>query len=96
MSPHALLSRHPETIATEIDGEIVLMSLATGRTFGLDKRGGRIWGLIEQPRSIESLVGELLKIYDTTAEKCQADTIEFAGKMTEAQLTVISEMAEAK
>ncbi len=94
MSPRAVISRHPETIATEIDDEIVLMSLQTGRTYGLDKRGGRIWGLIEQPRSIESLVSELVKIYDTTAEKCQSDSADFLGKLAEAQLVLVNEPAE--
>lgn len=93
MSPRAVVSRHPETIATEIDNDIVLMSLVTGRTFGLDKRGSRIWSLIEQPRSIEDIVRELLKHYATTAEKCQADVISFVEKLAEAQLASVSEPA---
>ncbi len=93
MSPRTILSRHPETIATEIDGDVVLMSLVTGRTFGLDKRGTRIWSLIEQPRSIEGIVAELLKTYATTAEKCQSDVIAFASKLSDAQLVSASEPA---
>lgn len=86
MSPNTVLSRNPETIATEIDGEVVLMSLVTGRTFGLDKRGSAIWALIEQPRSIAAVVGELVKAYQVTPEKCQADVMTFAGQLVEAQL----------
>ncbi|HWZ95153.1 MAG TPA: PqqD family protein [Opitutaceae bacterium] len=96
MSPQTLLTRHPETIATEIDGDVVLMSLVTGRTYGLDKRASRIWALLESPRSIEAIVAELLKSYATTAEKCQADLIEFARKLSEAQLTLASEPAGAR
>ncbi len=95
MSPQAVLSRHPETIATEIDGEVVLMSLVTGRTFGLDKRGSRIWALIEQPRTVANVVAELLKVYDTTVEKCEADVGIFFGKLAEAQLASVAEPAQA-
>lgn len=95
MSPRAVISRHPETIATDIDGDIVLMSLVTGRTFGLDKRGGRIWTLIEQPRSVEHVVAELLKVYDTTGEKCQEDVAGFLAKLAEAQLVAVQEPAAA-
>ncbi len=95
MSPHALISRNPEAIATEIDGEVVLMSLITGRTFGLDKRGSRIWGLIEQPRAVSAVVAELLKVYNTTAEKCEADLLDFFGKLAEAQLVIVDEAQRA-
>ncbi len=95
MSPHAVISRNPETIATEIDGEVVLMSLVTGRTFGLDKRGSRIWALVEQPRTVAAVVTELLKVYDTTAEKCEADVAAFFGKLIEAQLATVAEPAPA-
>lgn len=93
MSPRAVITRHPETIATEIDGEVVLLSLVTGRTFGLDKRGSRIWSLLEQPRSVADVVAELLKVYETTAEKCQADLGTFVQKLLEAQLITVAEPA---
>jgi hypothetical protein len=93
MSPRAVISRHPETIATDIDGDVVLMSLVSGRTFGLDQRGGRIWTLLEQPQPLEHLVAELLKVYDTTREQCQEDVAEFLAKLAEVQLVVIAEPA---
>ena len=96
MSPRAVLSRHPETIATEIDGEVVLMSLVTGRTFGLDKRGSRIWALIEHPCSIEEVVAKLVLVYDTTRERCLDDVQAFCGKLAEAQLVTAAEPADKK
>jgi hypothetical protein len=93
MSPQAVISRHPDTIATEISDEIVLMSLTTGQTFGLDKRGARIWTLLEQPRSLENLVAELVKIYNATPEQCQADVAGFLAKMAEVQLVAVGEPA---
>lgn len=95
MSPSAVLVRNPETIATEIDGEVVLMSLTTGRTFGLDKRGSAIWALIEQPQSLGAVVDALLKTYNVPADKCLTDVQAFAGKLVEAQLASVKEPVAA-
>ena len=89
--PGAIVSRHPDTIATEIDGEVMLMSLQSGRTFGLDKRGSRIWELLEQPQSLAVLVEKLVKQYDTTAEQCQADVLEFLEKMVTNDLASVKD-----
>lgn len=93
--PAAVVSRHSETIATEIDGEVMLMSLGSGRTFGLDHRASRIWSLLEQPRTIDELVVELLRVYRTTAEQCRADVAEFIGNLAEQGLVIVKAPAAA-
>lgn len=90
---NVLLRRRPDLIATEIDSEIVVMSIATGRTFGLDKRGSRIWALLEQPATVDALVQALLRHYDTTAEKCRADVLTFVETLVENQLLTRDESA---
>lgn len=86
-------SRRADSIATEIDGEAVVMSLATGRTYGLDKRGSRIWALLEQPSTVDALVQALLQQYDTTAEQCRADVVAFAEKLLALELITRDESA---
>jgi hypothetical protein len=80
------LHRRADSIATEIDGEVVVMSMATGRTFGLDKRGSRIWALLERPVTMDELVQALLQQYDTTAEKCRADVVAFVEHLLAQEL----------
>lgn len=69
------------------------MSLATGRTYGLDKRGSRIWALLEQPSTVDALVQALLQQYDTTAEQCRADVVAFAEKLLALELITRDESA---
>jgi coenzyme PQQ synthesis protein D (PqqD) len=90
-SPGTIISRHAETVAVEIDGEVMLMSLQSGRTFGLDKRGTRIWELLEQPQTLAALVDALVKQYDTTPEQCQADVLEFLGRMVASDLAILQD-----
>lgn len=85
------IQRRSDSIATEIDGEVVVMSIATGRTFGLDQRGSRIWALLEQPATVDALVGTLLQQYDTTAEQCRADVQAFIAQLITNQLVTCEE-----
>ena len=91
--PSVLVRRRSDSIATEIDGEVVVMSIATGRTFGLDRRASRIWTLLEQPRTIDGIVEGLLKYYETSVEKCRADVIEFVGELVTNQLATTEQAA---
>jgi hypothetical protein len=90
---NALIHRRADSIATEIDGEVVVMSVATGRTFGLDKRGSRIWALLEQPVTVDAVVQSLLSHYDTTAEKCRGDVLAFVEELIANQLVTVDETA---
>jgi hypothetical protein len=90
---NALLRRRADSIATEIDGEVVVMSIATGRTFGLDRRGSRIWMLLENPSTIDALVQALLQLYDTTAERCRGDVLKFVDELIANQLVTRDEVA---
>lgn len=90
-SPGTIISRHPETVAVEVDGDVMLMSLLSGQTFGLDQRGTRIWALLEQPQTLAALVETLVQQYETTPEQCQADVLEFLGRMTANNLAILQD-----
>lgn len=66
------------------------MSLVSGRTFGLDKRGSRIWALLEQPQSVSALVASLVAQYEITPGQCQADLIGFLDTMVAADLAIFT------
>lgn len=91
INPDAVVARHPDAIATEIDGEVMLMSLGSGRTFGLDRRASRIWALLEQPSSPAALAEKLVLQYDTTVAQCQTDVITFLNQMVANDLVTVSD-----
>ena len=44
-----IVSRANEHIASELDGEVVMMSIEQGEYYGLGQVGSELWQLIEQP-----------------------------------------------
>lgn len=77
MPATTFIRRHPDAIATEIDGEVVVMSISSGLTFALDRRASRIWTMLERPNTLDAIVSALLKRYDTSPSECRTDVAAF-------------------
>jgi len=58
--------------ASDMGGEKVLMSVASGKYYNLGAVGGRIWELLEEPRSVRELTEALTAEYDVDAGTCAA------------------------
>jgi hypothetical protein len=69
----AWISRSPSVLASEVDGEIVMMSIEQGRYFGLDDIGSDIWKRIDPPCSFGELIDRLAADYDADRATIAAD-----------------------
>ncbi len=72
-----VLSRAKDSISTELDGETVILDIASGIYSGLDSMGTFIWDQLEHPVSVATLRDAILEKYDVTEEKCVADLLVF-------------------
>lgn len=70
-----------DLVAAEMDGETVMMNIESGKYFGLDTIGSRIWELIDSPRMVAEVVGILVQEYDVERGQCQVDTVEFLNHL---------------
>jgi len=66
-----------DVVFRELEGEMVLLNLATGVYFGLDAVGTRIWALIEAHRSTKEIVATLTGEYAVDGDTCGADLARF-------------------
>jgi hypothetical protein len=69
--------RNPDLIFSDMDGETVMMSIQNGEYYGLDEVGSRIWQLLENPESAETLTQKLIEEYEVSQETCLSDVMEF-------------------
>lgn len=83
--------RRLEQIATQIDGEIVIMSMKRGQLYGLDEIGSDIWQRLESPKSLKALVGELEKDYRGDPVAIEQDTRTLLQKLHHEGLIEVSE-----
>jgi hypothetical protein len=70
-------------VSTEIDGEVVMMSVEQGSYYGLDKVGSRIWALIEQPMKVSALCDRLVEEYDVERAVCESAVLKFLDQLLE-------------
>ena len=78
--------RNDEIIASEMDDEVIMMSLAHDAYFALDPVGSRIWALLAQPMSAKEICDQLMEEYDVTPNECQTQTLAFLQTLAEKEL----------
>jgi hypothetical protein len=78
------------TLFRELQGEAVLLNLASESYFGLDEVGTRIWTVLVSAESIHAAYESLLVEYDVAPERLWADLEVFVGKLVENGLVEIA------
>lgn len=63
----------PDVVFRDLEGEAVILDLASGRYFGLNAVGTRIWTLLDAGTPIEEIVQAIAEEYDADAEQIDRD-----------------------
>lgn len=63
----------PDVLVNCVEGESVLLNLASESYFGLDEVGTRMWGVLTTSPSIQSAYDSLLTEYDVSADQLRQD-----------------------
>lgn len=83
LDPSAPLVRSSSVIATEVDGELVLMSIEDGKYFGLDPIGSEIWRRLDTPKTTEVLTAELQDHFDGDPATIETETRTFLDHLAD-------------
>lgn len=65
-------------LSSDVDGSVVILNLKDGVYYELKEVGARIWNLIQQPYSIQSIKNRLIEEYEVDAEQCEVDLLALA------------------
>ena len=79
--PATVVKRSEGLIATEIDGEVVIVALESGRYYGLDPVGSEIWRRLEAPKSLADLCTELTGHFDGDPATIERETLDFVREV---------------
>jgi hypothetical protein len=80
----------PQTVLfRDLAGEAVLLHLDTGKYYGLDPVGARMWALLAQDGHMEQAYRALLDEYDVAPEQLERDLVAFVDKLAAQQLLTI-------
>lgn len=86
INAETILTRDPDLVSAEMDGDLVMMSVANGAYYAISGVGPRIWELLEQPISIAEIVKVITHEFEVDAERAQADAMTFAEQLVEMKL----------
>ncbi len=73
--------RDSDIIATDMDGDTVMMSIERGEYYGIGGVGSRCWELLAEPMSVEALVKTICAEFDVDKATCQKDMQAFVDEL---------------
>jgi hypothetical protein len=75
-----------DILAQELDGETVLLDLASDSFFGLDAVSTRVWQLLQDGAEPGEIVDSLLEEYEVGREVLERDISELLGQLEQSGL----------
>lgn len=72
-----------EAVSRDLDGEAVILDLATNRYFGLDQVGARVWCLVEGHGHLRTVFNTMLAEYNVTPERLEQDLMELVRTLVD-------------
>jgi Coenzyme PQQ synthesis protein D (PqqD) len=78
----------PQVINETIDGEAIMINLATGAYYSLDPVGGDVWALLEASLPVEEMVVELGRRYDADEDDIRRGVDDLLRRLADEELVV--------
>ncbi len=80
-----------DVVFRDLDGEAILLNLETGKYYGLDQVGTRMWNLLSQHGQVEPAYWVMLEEYNVTEEQLREDMLGLVDKLASHGLVQIVE-----
>jgi len=75
------VARSEEVLTSEVDGEVVMMSIEEGTYSGLDGIGSEIWRLLGSPLKVSDICDAMMARYDVERDVCEKDVLAFLNDL---------------
>ena len=76
-------------MAADVAGETVVLGLTSGRYYGLDAVGARVWQLLQSPTTFGDVCRAIVLEYDVEPDRCEADLRALLQKLLDAGLAEV-------
>ena len=88
ISSHSKLVRSPDLVSTNMDNEIVMMSIEKGEYYGIGGVGTDVWELLQEPITIDEILNSVCPEYDISEEGCRSEIDAFISELVRRGLVV--------
>ena len=89
---HQCFQPRGEEIASKvIDGEAIIINLANGIYYSMDKVGAVVWDLLLAGRTLDEVIVAVMGAYDVTREQAESNVRELVQELMQENLVVSSQ-----
>ena len=85
------ISVSEEVMFRELSGEAVLLDQESGKYYGLDEVGTRMWSLLAEHGQVDPAYRVLLDEYDVTGEQLREDLLNLVDELASYGLLTVDE-----
>jgi hypothetical protein len=82
----SLLPRADEVVGKVLDGEAIMINVASGVYYSMAEAGGDVWELIAAGRSLADIVTALTQRYEVTSAQAESDVLALTSRLLEEKL----------
>ena len=83
--------REEEVASKVIDGEAIIINLANGVYYSMDKVGALVWDLLQSGYTLEEVIVAVTGHYDVLREQAESNVRELVQELVQENLVVASE-----
>jgi len=87
--------REEEVASKVIDGEAIIINLANGVYYSMDKAGALVWDLLQTGHSLEEVISAVSSRYDVEREQAEANVRDLVQELVQENLVVSTENGAA-
>ena|SRR5436190_7837013 len=70
-----------DQVSSDLASETIVLSLETGRYYGLDRLGARIWQLVHAPARVADIRDAIVAEYEDELDRCERDLLNFLQQL---------------
>jgi len=79
----------PDQVSADLAGEAVVLSLQTGKYYGLAHVAARIWELLKTPARVAAIRDTIVQQFEVEPERCERDLLRFLQQLADQGLIEI-------
>lgn len=91
ISTDSVVTAVRDQFTSGLGGDAVVLDMQSGKYFGFEAVGARIWELVQQPRKVSEIRDVVLSEYDADPAECERDLLAFLQQAQEAGLIEVKD-----
>ena len=85
------ISPGSDVLFKDVAGEAVVLNLETGKYYGLDEVGARMWTLLIEKKQVEAVYHKLVEEFEVSKEQLRQDLLNLANDLAAHGLLYVDE-----